>query len=175
MKQLVITGTNQQIEELNWIAEASDAHVTSIESPVCEMTIDVKNVVSLSRSPERILTVEGTADGLSSLRRILDKLSATAAQGAGVTVKMEAGDGIEDIGYIDGDGNEHFKCVKETQLSSESKKKSARSMMLKMIMPMLSGGDGEALQTAIQNEDGKAAHKAMQNIAKKLKNKLDSK
>lgn len=59
-------------------------------------------------------------------------------------------------------------------LPSESKrKKSARSMMLRMIMPMLSGADGEALQNAIAKNDPEAAQRAMQSVTKKLHQKLE--
>lgn len=65
------------------------------------------------------------------------------------------------------------------QLASESRRKrgkkkgSARSQMLRMIMPMLSGADGEALQNAISNNDPEAAQRAMQSVTKKLHQKLE--
>lgn len=64
-----------------------------------------------------------------------------------------------------------------TELESVSRKKKAkskRSLMLKMIMPMLSDFEGEQLATAIEENDSKKAKAAMDKISSKLAKKLQT-
>lgn len=64
-----------------------------------------------------------------------------------------------------------------TELESVSRKKKAkskRSLMLKMIMPMLSDFEGEQLATAIEENDSKKAKAAMDKISSKLASKLQT-
>lgn len=64
-----------------------------------------------------------------------------------------------------------------TGLESESKKKkgSSRSRMLKMIMPMLSGENGDKLGAAISDNDPDAARRVMEKISKELQLNLKKK
>lgn len=66
--------------------------------------------------------------------------------------------------------------LKHGAVVSESKRKkkgSARSQMLRMVMPMLSGEDGERLQNAVKNNDSAAMRTAMNSVVNKLAKKLD--
>lgn len=60
------------------------------------------------------------------------------------------------------------------QLQSISKKASARSKMLKMIMPMLSGSNAEELGAAIESKDSDKAKAVMDKISQQLKEKIDT-
>lgn len=61
-------------------------------------------------------------------------------------------------------------------LTSESKKKkSSRSLMLKMVMPMLSGKNATDLAKAIEDENPIKAQKIMERISKQLASKMKAK
>lgn len=63
--------------------------------------------------------------------------------------------------------------------SSESRKKrspkgNARSQMLKLIMPLLSGEDGEKLSRAVMTNNGSQVETIMRKIAKSARKKVES-
>ena len=65
-------------------------------------------------------------------------------------------------------------CTELESVSRKKKAKSKRSLMLKMIMPMLSDFEGEQLATAIEENDSKKAKAAMDKISNKLAKKLQT-
>lgn len=57
--------------------------------------------------------------------------------------------------------------------SKRKKKGSARSQMLKMVMPELSSIDGKQLQSAIQSENPEVFRQAWNKIGQRLAKKLE--
>ena len=135
------------------------------------------------------MVVTGGPDALSAIKRAIESIDELGSVGAGVTIIARTGDGDKEVSYFDGDGGARVSVseVTKQEIESESnmkidlnkgvesqskKKKSARSKMLKMIMPMLSQENGEQLAAAIeQNSPGKAK-KVMDRITKQLTKKL---
>lgn len=58
------------------------------------------------------------------------------------------------------------------QLKTESTSKSARSKMLKTVMPLLSGENGQDLAKAIDSKDADKVKAVMQRITTELENKF---
>lgn len=58
------------------------------------------------------------------------------------------------------------------QLKTESTSKSARSKMLKTVMPLLSGENGQDLASAIDSKDADKVKVVMQRITTELENKF---
>lgn len=139
------------------------------------------------------MTVTGGPDALSAIKRAIEGIDKIGSVGAGVNIIARTGDGDKEISYFDGDGGDrvavseitkvdtksesNMKIDLSTGLESESKKKkgSSRSRMLKMIMPMLSGENGDKLGAAISDNDPDAARRVMEKISKELQLNLKKK
>ncbi|SBV38170.1 hypothetical protein BN7874_001 [Phage NCTB] len=136
------------------------------------------------------IVVTGSPDTLSSIRRALEGIAEAGAGGAGVDIIARTGDGDKEVGYFDGDGGAKLSVSEVTKqeipsesnmkidlnkgVESQSKKKSARSQMLKMIMPMLSQENGEQLASAIEQKNPGKAKKVMDRITRQLTQKLSN-
>lgn len=142
-----------------------------------ELKMTAVTLKSQSKGEESQLVITGTPDGVHAAKKFLDAIGKKASVGAGVTVKMESGDGTEDVGYVDGDGNAHFTCGKVesvSEVASESRGKgSARSKMLKMVMPLLSRQTGEKLAAAIESNNVGAMRNAMNEVVRGMEKKME--
>ena len=61
---------------------------------------------------------------------------------------------------------------KKQNLEATAKKKSKRSMMLKMVMPLLSQENGDQLSQAIESGSPEKVRKVMDKISKQLAKKV---
>lgn len=58
------------------------------------------------------------------------------------------------------------------QVSVSKKKKSARSRMLSLVMPLLSSGQGVLMQEAMEKGDSQAAHEAWKKLGEEFADKI---